>query len=590
MAAGNRFLEMNHGGVVSSSLPTDGATLDRFYYLTNFQLMVSFTMTRARTFFSADERALIEGLGDLPKKTQALFVRLFNRRGTVFCVDKLRYDEIGELTPHVDRLAHGGWLATAVEDMPCEELLRCLTVPELGELAAEKGLRGRSARATLVSHLLADPVALRRRLKCRANWLQLTAKDVFTRLMTLFFCNRHQDLSDFVKVDLGHVRFESYPIDRDQLRFRDRRHLDQYLAWGAVLDEVHEWVATGQIDRVIEAGRHAAEAWEADQPWSPWLARIRRHGARALERSGDLNAALSIYGDLLSWQYDDEWASRRILCLERLGRPSDALATTQEAMSQSQNPTRSRFFGFHLRKNQKALGIVQAEPMLRFVPREREMRLQRTGGFLGSKAAYVHGRGGEVSVEDAVLVAFSRHGWHGIFAENAFIRTACGLLAWDVIFAPIPGVFQHPFQGGPLDLHEASFYDRRRDRFQSLHDSLAGCSPGELVDVLRNRFESKGEVFCVLTQAKRFRCEALERFVAHLGPQPTAQLVDRFFRQLPQLKWGFPDLVIWRNDQLRCVEVKGPGDHLRECQLIWLEQLKSLGVDAEVIKVEAPTP
>lgn len=33
------------------------------------------------------------------------------------------------------------------------------------------------------------------------------------------------------------------------------------------------------------------------------------------------------------------------------------------------------------------------------------------------------------------------------------------LLFWDIIFAPIPGVFETPYQTAPLDMRSDAFYE-----------------------------------------------------------------------------------------------------------------------------------
>lgn len=47
--------------------------------------------------------------------------------------------------------------------------------------------------------------------------------------------------------------------------------------------------------------------------------------------------------------------------------------------------------------------------------------------------------------------------------EGRIVSTLFGLLFWDVIFAPIPGAFETPFQSAPLDIAEDTFYFARQE-------------------------------------------------------------------------------------------------------------------------------
>jgi hypothetical protein len=48
-------------------------------------------------------------------------------------------------------------------------------------------------------------------------------------------------------------------------------------------------------------------------------------------------------------------------------------------------------------------------------------------------------------------------GWSGMHSEGSQIHELFALLMWGVIFAPVPDVFQTPFQAAPLDLDCASY-------------------------------------------------------------------------------------------------------------------------------------
>jgi Fanconi-associated nuclease 1 len=71
---------------------------------------------------------------------------------------------------------------------------------------------------------------------------------------------------------------------------------------------------------------------------------------------------------------------------------------------------------------------------------------------------------------DLILVRFH--------SETQILTTLFGLLFWDIIFAQVPGAFETPFQFGPLDIGEDSFYYARRERMEErLREILDGQAP-----------------------------------------------------------------------------------------------------------------
>ncbi len=85
------------------------------------------------------------------------------------------------------------------------------------------------------------------------------------------------------------------------------------------------------------------------------------------------------------------------------------------------------------------------------------------------------------SVELAVRDAISHPERPVWYVENALITGLFGLLCWEVVFAPLPGAFFHPFQHGPADLRRDDFVARRRRQFDT---ALARLDDGSYRDVI----------------------------------------------------------------------------------------------------------
>ena len=107
----------------------------------------------------------------------------------------------------------------------------------------------------------------------------------------------------------------------------------------------------------------------------------------------------------------------------------------------------------------------------------------------------------EVTVEGLALQYYEQMGFKGcvlepfsyfndssseirVHSEGNIVGSLFSLLFWDVLFAPIPGAFETPYQTAPLDLWEESFYYLRENliktRIQELQD---GCAAKILKEV-----------------------------------------------------------------------------------------------------------
>jgi hypothetical protein len=111
---------------VRSTLPT----LEPFYYLKNFELVLSTILSRYADLLAADELRFISEFPQAPQSSRALLARIVMRRGDLFRASKLNYPEIGDTRAAAAPLIEAGWLT----DRPMlyvEKLQSVLTKAEL---------------------------------------------------------------------------------------------------------------------------------------------------------------------------------------------------------------------------------------------------------------------------------------------------------------------------------------------------------------------------------------------------------------------------------------------------------------------------
>jgi hypothetical protein len=98
-------------------------------------------------------------------------------------------------------------------------------------------------------------------------------------------------------------------------------------------------------------------------------------------------------------------------------------------------------------------------------------------------------------------------GWSGMHSEGSQIRELFALLMWSIIFAPVPDVFQTPFQSAPLDLNCASYPKAR---------STDAPAAFEIRDSSKDSAPMPSTIPCACYGFYAARAEAIEARLAEL--------------------------------------------------------------------------
>lgn len=555
------------GGPETAEQPVE---LAEGYYVQNFLSLLNTVQERYGDLLSAAELDYIQGFCSLDASCQRLYVRLVCRKGPCFRKDLLSYPEIDDLDRAAAALLSAGYLDSAV-DAETELLLGVLRLPELIELYrqlvpdAPPSRAGK--RAFWVERLLSWPNAqdLRRRLHARYTIWRPLHKECLDLFRLLFFGNVHQDFSEWVISELGIVRYEDYSLSRSHRWFQSRDEVDQALAYRLL---------RGQIESLWEPELDSALALTEELASTPWPPVIRtsvdetlNRLGRDMERLGMAEEALKLY------RRSSRPPARERICrvLDRLGRSDEALALCQAIETDPLDETERAFAPFFGHRMRRKLGHTR-EPWKRPRRPKEELRLP---------APVMQG-----SIERQTLEYLAAQGRPGVFAENWLWRSLFGLAFWDVIFAPVPGAFHHPFQLGPKDLHGPDFRPARRQALEERLDRLRQADdPGPWIWPTFRKKQGVANAlvpwFDGLEPALRF---ALDRVS---GPS-LALICDRLSRHLRRYRRGLPDLLVACDASpvgFELLEVKGPGDQIRPEQGAWIDFLNRHGVPARVLKV-----
>jgi hypothetical protein len=97
-----------------------------------------------------------------------------------------------------------------------------------------------------------------------------------------------------------------------------------------------------------------------------------------------------------------------------------------------------------------------------------------------------------VNVETYALQHYERLGYKGYHCEGRIVTTLFGLLFWDIIFAPIPGAFETPYQTAPLDIFEDTFYHAREELFEKRLDEISGNNARQIIQNVDGEHRERG--------------------------------------------------------------------------------------------------
>jgi len=526
--------------------------LEPFYYLKNFELVLSTVLERYEDLLSAEQSRFIGDFAQMPQHSRALLTRMVMRRGDIFKGAKLNYVEIGDTRAAARPLIEAKWV-TDRPSLNIEQLQSILTKAELTRAGALPHRHADWPKAALVSLLKAhhpDPKTFD--LWCPASTdivYGLLIGPICERFRLLFFGNYRQTWTDFVTADLKIFHYEK--VDRSlQCRpFQTRAQIAAY-------ERVQECRELLENDTPLD---DLVPLIPERIPDCDWLEDIRQtllFGiARECERSGNMQQAISMYSDCTH-----RGARSRLIRL--LSRTRQWEASRALCLRAQENPESEAEFQHVLRvlpRVHKKLGLPRADDVV--APRipEFDIVFERAPG---PGAVEYH-------VRDYLA--------HGLadpntvrYVENGLINALFGLLCWPAIFAPVPGAFFHDFQRGPVDLASGHFYRRRRREFD---DCLSHLESDRYRQSIWKTFDVKWGI-----QSPFVRWSAVDKTLLRwaLDCFPATHLrywFEWILGNVQDNRAGFPDLVqFWPEERrYRLIEVKGPRDRVQDNQRRLLE-------------------
>lgn len=553
-------------------MPVPPIELPEKYYLDNFEALLGFVEVKSGYLLNRQEKAFIRRYRSLPETARCLFVRLTNRKGCFFRVDKLTYSEIGDPTDPVDRLCrqrffsrlsvkHADQLPEILGIFPKADLLAMMPREEM-----PRGYRSWK-KPELVDYAIRelDGRKIISGIRQLETIIRVNYEAEIAMLRFLYFGDIHSDMTQFVVRDLGIIKHELFDEDKLKSAFQTRKEAeDTYLMMriyqdfrvlrdeaAAPADDIYRWFQEQSLTRDGFCARAL-----------PTFDRLLLKIGKLLEQQSHPKFALSLY------RITDKVPARerRVRLLHKLGWKEEALELCREIQDSPQNAD-ERFF---------------AEDFYNRVYNKK--RRKRATEELRNSPSVTLPIEVQSSVEMGVLLHYQEQGYEGCFVENYLWRGFFGLLFWDIIFDEDCDALHHPFQARPADFYTPDFLSRRQQKLTQRLKILE--KPDRFHKIIHHHYETKAGISNPMVGWHESLLLLIEQCYRQLQPSQIAAVLMEMAKDLKENTRGFPDLFVWKENEYHFVEVKSPNDQLSAQQLYWMHFFKAQGIDAHVLRVK----
>ena len=519
------------------------------YYQTNIESVIRAVLQLYGDILDEENASFGKTVLELPTDAIRLFARLCTRKGELFRLDSLQYDEISDVQVAITELTAANFVSLA-SSVELEDILNLYSRAQLLEWFPD--LRSNQSRTDLQQNLLQtqDDSVIRSRLQTFSPCISFDVRRAVDTYSTLFFGNTHEDLTTFVLRDLGLRRYEDYDLDARTRLFQSKAALAAYLNLLDLLSEYEISEATACAERI----KHFVSQLQpisTDRVIERIRSRFINRLARDLERLREFEAAAGLY--LQSTMHPAR--ERLVRCYRKLKQKSEEVQLIAD-----------------IKRSPWTLEELDFAHTFGTRIREADLCAVETHELAPNAI--------ETSIEDYAIQQLANKGVRAWHLENALPTGLFSLTYWEWLFAPVAGAFVNEFQSAPLDLFWPDFFAKRE---KVCEDPLE--STGSLKAWILHMAQMKRGIACRGINWDLLTDDVLKSLLAVISTQTIQKLLTIMKQDLRQTWSGFPDLTVIREDStVEFVEVKGPNDRLQVNQRIWLRSLIEQDVPVSLLR------
>ena len=565
--------------VVPADLPDD-------YYLINFRQLLDVVVATYGDLLNYEELAFASDFAELGDAAAKLYVRLLCRTPENFRIDKLSYPELGDLYELAAQLAGKGFLLIDPE-LALEDYLALFTKPELVEqiLSHPANDLSKTAVAKLKREALIElyestvanvDVSVEPKVKgtteepewqYKVDVLQTCREPVFAVYKLCFFGNLYQDMTEFVLRDIGYAQYENYQLDEHSRAFNNREQLEAHIEYFELLSSRAE-ISELSVEELLLFEKQLPIP--VDSNLERRVHRLRNSIARQLERLQQWDRAIKIYAR----SQRPPARERRVRVLLKQDKLQEAFSTCYEILDSPVNDEENQVVSGIAQRIARKLG-QSFENRWEYTPPTETIEIDNSGDLVELQVATYMQQFGEC-----------------FYVENMLFDAVFGLAFWDVIFAPIEGVFFNPFQSAPADFYDSQFKLRRTELLQQKFADL--LIDGSLQREVFKQFDSKGGLQNPMVNWHYLDRRLLETAMSRIPLNNWLAIFRRLLSDTRLHRNGLPDLILFPHDRelepYKLVEVKGPGDSIQKNQIRWMRFFADQGIPHQLCHVRWRDP
>lgn len=530
------------------------------YYLDYFKYLLTFISEGSSHLLSEDDESFIALFESLSEDAQCLLVRMMNRKGEYFRLEKFSYEEIENIPLAAQELIEA---ELASLDPPNDFVLFTLfTKGELHQLYPGRDFSKKYKEDVIMELAEENDPEDYEVLRSAHTIVHLLVQEQIEYLKLLFFGHAHGMMTEFVIRDIGNVKLENM----EGVTFTP---------WFDTLEEAKSVFELYKWDRTI---RHALPVLLPEEiaeltgsvNWSVYLnhPKSRKIGDKFMlrvgeyfEKSGLLEEALTYY----SLARKHPARERRIRIHEKLDELDTARELAEVAFESPFNASEKIFAKDYLEKKSK-----------------RNYR-STTAKINTSPEIIIEDPIGH-RVEHHALNYYDALGYQGTHSENYLWRGFFGLVFWEELFGKAQANFHNPLQRMPSDLHTEAFYLNRKSDLDKQLKTFR--SKKQLLHWVNEIYANKQGINNPMVGWHESLPVALEACISRLPLKGMKAVLLEMAKNVKDNSTGFPDLFIWKDKDYHFYEIKSPNDHLSAQQLFWIDFFEEQKIKADILRVK----
>lgn len=159
-------------------------------------------------------------------------------------------------------------------------------------------------------------------------------------------------------------------------------------------------------------------------------------------------------------------------------------------------------------------------------------------------------------IELTVLNYYKSQGYSGIFAENNYWIILCSIIYRDFLC-----------NSDTINIFDKDFFNKNIDTINAQYKFLKNT---DLKKLIKKRFSERHNYFSrQVANWNEFSQEQIIAPLEYLSDDTALRILNRMLLNFDTYRSGFPDLIIWRDNELLFIEVKSRTDSIRESQIRW---------------------